>query len=436
MAMNIRGEDRGPGRQMSGTVLALVDAGSWGVALVGAMALRFDFVFDSWSEWTPLTAIGVAIGAQVIAGSLSGLYAGRWLNGSLDEGLALARAVILSCGLLLVVNNLVLDSRLVPTSVVLAAAPGAFCGAGAARFLERLMVLRRGRRAPTGAVPVLILGAGDGGHRVISSMHSDPEGRYTPVGLIDDDPAKRNLRVGGVPVLGTRERLDEIAASSGARLIVVAAPSISSEDLRDVSTRALAADLDLRIVPHVTELIDGQVGADDVRPLTEADLLGRHQIDTDIHAIAGYITGRRVLVTGAGGSIGSELCRQLHRFGPESLIMVDRDESALHSLQMALEGRALLESERLVVADIRDAERMKDVFLHHRPDVVFHAAALKHLPLLEMHPGEAAKTNVWARSMCSRRRRSPVSTGSSTSPPTKPLTPRAYSATRSGSPSS
>jgi FlaA1/EpsC-like NDP-sugar epimerase len=394
MAMNIRGEDRGPGRQMSGTVLALVDAGSWGVALLGAMALRFDFVFDSWSKWTPLTAIGVAIGAQVIAGSLSGLYAGRWLNGSLDEGLALARAVILSCGLLLVVNNLVLDSRLVPTSVVLAAAPGAFCGAGAARFLERLMVLRRGRQAPTGAIPVLILGAGDGGHRVISSMHSDPEGRYTPVGLIDDDPAKRNLRVGGVPVLGTRERLDEIAASSGARLIVVAAPSISSEDLRDVSKRALAADLDLRIVPHVTELIDGQVGADDVRPLTEADLLGRHQIDTDIHAIAGYITGRRVLVTGAGGSIGSELCRQLHRFGPESLIMVDRDESALHSLQMALEGRALLDSERLVVADIRDAERMKDVFLHHRPDVVFHTAALKHLPLLELHPGEAAKTNV------------------------------------------
>jgi FlaA1/EpsC-like NDP-sugar epimerase len=177
-------------------------------------------------------------------------------------------------------------------------------------------------------------------------------------------------------------------------LIVVAAPSISSEGLRDVSKRALAADLDLRIVPHVTELIDGQVGADDVRPLTEADLLGRHQIDTDIHAIAGYITGRRVLVTGAGGSIGSELCRQLHRFGPESLIMVDRDESALHSLQMALEGRALLESERLVVADIRDAERMKDVFLHHRPDVVFHTAALKHLPLLELHPGEAAKTNV------------------------------------------
>ena len=151
MAMNIRGEARDPGRQMPGTVLALVDAGSWGVALLGAMALRFDFVFDSWSEWTPLTAIGVAIGAQVIAGSLSGLYAGRWLNGSLDEGLALARAVILSCGLLLVVNNLVLDSRLVPTSVVLAAAPGAFCGAGAARFLERLMVLRRGRRAPTGA---------------------------------------------------------------------------------------------------------------------------------------------------------------------------------------------------------------------------------------------------------------------------------------------
>ncbi len=394
MANHMRGGERERLLKTPGMVLLVVDSAAWAVGVLAAMALRFDFEFTAWSVWAPATAIAITVGAQVVAGTLSGLYAGRWRRGSLDEGLALARAVLVSCAVMLIANDIVLDARVVPTSVVLAAAPAAFCGAGAARFLERLAVLRRGRRAPSGAAPVLIFGAGDGGSRVISSMQSDPEGRYAPVGLLDDDPSKRNLRVGGVPVLGTRERLGEIASAVGADMMIVAAPSISSESLRDLSTRALAADLDMRIVPPVTELIDGQVGADDVRPLTEADLLGRHQIDTDIGSIADYITGRRVLVTGAGGSIGSELCRQLHRFGPEALIMVDRDESALHSVQMAIEGRALLDSDRLVVADIRDAERLQEVFMYHRPDVVFHTAALKHLPLLEMHPAEAVKTNI------------------------------------------
>ena len=394
MAKLMRGGDGERRLQVPGMVLLGVDALAWSVGVLAAMALRFDFSFDTWAQWRPALAIAVAVVGQIIAGSLFGLYGGRWRRGSLDEGLALARAVLLTCVALFAVNNLVLDSRAVPVSVVLAAAPAAFCGAGSARFLERLLVLRRSRSAASDATRVLIFGAGDGGYRVISSMQSDPAGRYNPVGLIDDDPAKRNLRVGGVPVLGTRDRLPTIAAKTRAEMLVVAAPSISSDSLRDLSTRVLGSDLDMRIVPHVTELIDGQVGADDVRPLTEADLLGRHQIDTDIDAIADYVTGRRVLVTGAGGSIGSELCRQLHRFGPEQLIMLDRDESALHSVQMAIEGRALLDSETLVVADIRDGERVAEVFQQFRPHVVFHTAALKHLPLLELHPAEAVKTNV------------------------------------------
>jgi len=395
MANNNLGGGQGRRLRIPGMVLLVVDSSAWVVGVLAAMALRFDFTFDTWSEWNPAGAIGTAVSAMIVAGAFGGLYGGRWRRGSLDEGLALARAVALGGTVLFLVNNVLADAQAVPTSVVLASVPAAFCGAGAARFLERLLVLRRSRRSSSEAIPVLIFGAGDGGHRVITSMHDDAAGRWKPVGLIDDDPSKRNLRVRGVPVLGGRDQLEEIAADRKAEMLVVAAPSISSDRLRDLSTRALAADLDMRIVPHVTELIDGQVGADDVRPLTEADLLGRHQIDTDIDAIAGYITGKRVLVTGAGGSIGSELCRQLNRFGPEALIMLDRDESALHSLQMAIEGRALLDTDRLVVADIRDAQRMKDVFVHHRPDVVFHTAALKHLPLLELHPAEAVKTNVY-----------------------------------------
>jgi FlaA1/EpsC-like NDP-sugar epimerase len=126
-----------------------------------------------------------------------------------------------------------------------------------------------------------------------------------------------------------------------------------------------------------------------------ADLLGRHEIHTDVESIAGYLTGKRVLVTGAGGSIGSELCHQIYRYAPATLVMLDHDESALHGVQLSIEGRAMLDSPNLVLVDIRDTDRMKDVFAFHRPEVVFHAAALKHLPLLERHPEEAIKTNVW-----------------------------------------
>ena len=149
------------------------------------------------------------------------------------------------------------------------------------------------------------------------------------------------------------------------------------------------------MLPGVEELLGGEIKTSDVRPLEERDLLGRHEIDTDVDQIAGYLAGRRVLVTGAGGSIGSELCRQIQRVGPAELVMLDRDESALHAVQLSIEGRAMLDRRSLVVADIRDRERLREVFDEHKPEVVFHAAALKHLPLLEMYPDEAIKTNVF-----------------------------------------
>ena len=165
--------------------------------------------------------------------------------------------------------------------------------------------------------------------------------------------------------------------------------------MRELATLADEAGLRVMAVPAVADLFDANIGLSDIRPLTTADLLGRREIDTDIAGIADYLTGRRVLVTGAGGSIGSELCRQVHRFGPAALVMLDRDESGLHGVQLSIEGRAMLDTRNLVVADIRDDDRMAAVFAEHRPEVVFHAAALKHLPLCEMHPSEAVKTNVW-----------------------------------------
>jgi len=372
----------------------LSDAVAWAVAVAAAMTVRFDLGESVWDAWSPMSAVILAVVAQGAAGYASGIYNARWRRGSLEEGMALARTILMATIVLVVGNDLWPGERLVPVSVAIGAAPIAFCGAGAVRFIERFAAMRRSERTSEGAKPVLVFGAGDGGCQVIKSMHSDDLKRWNPVGIIDDDASKSHLRISGVSVLGNREKLGEIIAETGAEMIVVAAPSITSESLRDLSAKALNANVALRVVPPVTELLGGHVGADDVRPVTEADLLGRHQIDTDISAIAGYISGRRVLVTGAGGSIGSELCRQIHMFNPERLIMVDRDESALHAVQMAIEGRALLDTRNLVVADIRDADRMTEVFMEHRPDVVFHTAALKHLPLLELYPAEALKTNV------------------------------------------
>ena len=243
-------------------------------------------------------------------------------------------------------------------------------------------------------MPVLVFGAGEAGAQLVRSMLRNPNSHYRPVALLDDDPSKAKLRIQGVPVRGTRQDIVSVAADEGSTLVIAAVPSAPSSTIADLERIAVSAGLDLRVLPPTQELIDGVVSESDVREVTEADLLGRRTIDTDLDAIASYLTGARVLVTGAGGSIGSELCRQISRFGPAELVMLDRDESALHGVQMSIEGRALLDSRNLVVADIRDAERLSQVFAEHQPEVVFHAAALKHLPLLEMYALEGWKTNV------------------------------------------
>jgi FlaA1/EpsC-like NDP-sugar epimerase len=177
-------------------------------------------------------------------------------------------------------------------------------------------------------------------------------------------------------------------------VLLVATPSASGELIAQLSAEAKAADMTVKVLPGVAELLTSP-GLADIRDPTEADILGRHQISLDLASIAGYLSGRRVLVTGAGGSIGSELCRQISRFGPAELIMLDRDESALHEVQLSITRRALLDTPDVVLCDLRDDSSVVRVFQDRRPEVVFHAAALKHLPMLEQYPAEAVKANVW-----------------------------------------
>ena len=317
------------------------------------------------------------------------------MNGSFEEVAALARTVVVSTLVLCIIDLLVPGIRPAPLSSVIGAGIIAFVGMGGARYIARQLLEQRRRALALDREKAIIFGAGDGGERTIRAMLFDSDSPYVPVALLDDDPRKRNLTIRGVRVLGDRTHIASLAERFGAKALIMAVPTGDGALVRELSREARRAGLDVKVVPSVRELLGGEVRVGDLREPTEADLLGRHKVETDLQSVSDYIRGRTVVVTGAGGSIGSELCRQLSAFAPGRLVMIDRDESGLHGVQLSLEGRALLDSDSLVLADIRDRVRVARLFEEIRPDVVFHAAALKHLPLLQSHPSEALKSNVW-----------------------------------------
>jgi FlaA1/EpsC-like NDP-sugar epimerase len=286
---------------------------------------------------------------------------------------------------------LLIGSQRLPRSVPPLATACTATGAVALRSTWRL--LRQKRRRPSGGDRVLVLGAGDASYQIVGALLSEPNSSYEPVALLDDDPHKRNLRFHGLRVEGTIDDLGAVAARTRCTSALLAIPSADSELIRHVAATANRVGIKLLVLPRTVETF-GKVTLSDIRPVSAEDMLGRHPTDIDTRAVAHYVTGRRVLVTGAGGSIGSELCRQLQAFEPTALLMLDRDESGLHATQLSIDGRGLLDDPNLVLADIRDRERLFELFDRLRPDVVFHAAALKHLSLLESNPDEAWKTNV------------------------------------------
>jgi FlaA1/EpsC-like NDP-sugar epimerase len=371
--------------------MAGVDALLWGLAILSGLALRYEFDVPA-SAWGPaLAVLPVLATAQLVAGCTTGVYVGRYQLGSFEEVWGLVRTCGFTAGTLLLVD---LIWNVVPLSLVVFAPIATLVGAAAIRYAWRLTHDNR-RRPGDDAVATIVVGAGSAGTQAIRALLDSPDSPYLPVALLDDDPRKGNLVIKGVPVLGAVSAMGRVAAETGATALILAIPSADSALVRDIAKRAVDNHLKVRILPPVAELIGGTVGVSDIRPITPEDLLGRRAIDTDVDSIAGYLTGRRVLITGAGGSIGSELARQVHRFAPEQLVLLDRDESALHAVQLSIDGRGLLDTDDLVVADIRDRDRIEEVFERVRPEVVFHAAALKHLPLLQRAPGEALKTNIW-----------------------------------------
>jgi FlaA1/EpsC-like NDP-sugar epimerase len=247
---------------------------------------------------------------------------------------------------------------------------------------------RRGR-------PCVIVGAGEAGRAIARDLRRVQSFGITPVGFLDDRLAGRRRVAAGLPILGRSDDLATVARAHHVEAVVVAIPSLPSREIQRLASAAAAEGLAVRFLPSFGTALERPARLSDLRRLSMSGLLGRDERQVVGPATAAVVAGKRVLVTGAGGSIGSELCRQVRCFGAAQIVLLDHDESNLHRLKLELEGEALLDGDDIVIADIRDRSRIEQVFEERRPEVVFHAAAHKHLPLLEQHPCEGAKANVF-----------------------------------------
>lgn len=347
------------------------------------------------SHWWHRAALFVAVALVVhlAANNLAGLYGRIWRHAGIEE----ARNVVLACagalGALLLAYPVGHALRLtaVPVGVLPLGCALTTLGVGLLRFQSRLLGWQRGARRM--GTRVAVVGSRDAGAAVVREMLRSPAAGLSPVAVFDDDPRSHGLSLMGIPVVGAVDDLPLVAERLGIQLLLLAVPAPPRGLVERCLRAAEAAGVALKVVPGVREVVGRSNSSVSVRSAREPrieDLLGRKQVATDLAAVRQSLHGRRVLVTGAGGSIGSEICRQVAAFGPAQLLLVDRDETHLHDVAGMLPGEA-----EQVLLDVADRRAVEELFERTRPDVVFHAAANKHVPILERHAVEAATTNVF-----------------------------------------
>lgn len=370
----------------------VVDALSWLFASVAAAIISADLVLRA-AYIDVYVAVGF-VGAllQVVCGLMLGVYRGRHRPATFDDLRNLTESAVIVIGSF-TFGLLLVQPESTPKASAIAIGTLALVIMILTRAIVRSVRERTGTFTPA-AERVILFGAGEAGEQLARSVRRDQQSRYRAVAFLDDAPEKRNLRLENVPVAGNRESVADVAHRFDARTLIVSIANADAQLLGDLSKRCDGAGLHMLVVPSVPQLVSQQINVGDVRELDSSDLLGRAVVEADVASISDMLQGKRVLVTGAGGSIGSELARQIDHFGPAQLLLLDRDESGLHAVQLSMQGNSPVDSDSLILADIRDRDRMHEVFASYQPEVVFHAAALKHVPLLEVAPQEALKTNI------------------------------------------
>jgi FlaA1/EpsC-like NDP-sugar epimerase len=372
---------------------ALLVAGAWWLA----WSLRFDQVrpvyYDRYLEW-PIVLLVVAIKLPVFA--LSGFYNRWWRYVSTRDMWAALRGVVLaSIAVFLVFTLFDVHRVAVPRGVWFIDLLICMAFVAGSRLLARTIIERPlpGRIVSRGKEAVIV-GAGDAGQLVVKEMQRSPALGYSPIGLLDDDPRKRNLRLHGVRVLGTTADLEHVIRDRRPDEVLIAIPTAPGDLRARIFETARALDVPVKTLPSLSDLVSGDADlARQLRPIEVEDVLGREPVEVDFASIAEYLQDEVVLVTGAGGSIGSELCRQIARIGPAKLVLLDHAEPALFEIERELVRERGFRAAAAVVGDVRDSAKLGQVFDKYRPGVVFHAAAYKHVAMMEANPIEAVRNN-------------------------------------------
>ena len=356
-----------------------------------AFLIRFDGSIprNQMSVWAHSLVFLIVLRAVVF--EPFGLYKGLWRYVSIWDVRNIIGAVVVSSGIFVAVDRLGFGHAAYPRAIYVIDAlvlTMLLSGARLGRRLARELRQEQAKKA------VLVFGAGDAGEMIVRDMKNNPAYQYKPVGFVDDDRAKQGRSIHGVPVLGGRHDLQRILASTRPDEILIAIPTAPRKIIREIVHALEPHKVPIKTLPSLGDLLNGAVKASQIRDLSIEDLLARPPVGLDQGPVSRLIAGKRVLVTGAGGSIGSELCRQVLALSPAELVLLERYENGLYEIAGELgrrPGKVLLHP---VIADVGDANRLNDVFATYRPQIVFHAAAHKHVPMMELNPCEAVKNNV------------------------------------------
>lgn len=324
------------------------------------------------------------------------LYRRSWKLISIYEFQLLIKSSILSMGIILLTHILLFSFISLPLSLTELLLIWLFISHGVIsyRLLRWMYQESKGNKNINGK-ETLIVGAGNAGVLVLKELKKSIDSPLYPIAFIDDDPKMQNLHILGIPVVGTRENIGEMIVKYNIKVVIIAIPSALGSEVTQIVNKCKEYGVEIKIFPRVSDIINGRISLNTIRDVRVEDLLGRPPIQLDLLSISNYIKGKDVLISGAGGSIGSEICRQAANFNPQTIILLGHGENSIYLIEKEIKQKYPHLSIETVIADIQDRKRMEHVFSTYHPQVVFHAAAHKHVPLMEYNPTEAIKNNIF-----------------------------------------
>lgn len=401
------------------TVVTLIHLLQVAIANYAAFLVRFEFsipfnYLNQFIKYLPLLLV-----IRLIFYLQSGLYKNLWRYSSVNDLIQILKSATLGSVVFLLVVRYAFGDTHYPRSIYFLDLLILIMLSGGSRLFVR--VFREYLQPGSSGKRILLIGAGDAGQMIVREMKNNPKYQFVPIGFIDDDPYKKGLSIHGVPIFGPKTIIKEVIEKHKPEEILISLPSASHKTLNEIYGICKPLNITVKTLPGLNYILDGKVSVSQIRPLSLEDLLMRDVVKTDIDAVKRYIEGKSVLVTGAGGSIGSELSRQIFEYKPSNLILFDRYENGLFDIDMELQGK--VRSKQLgvsgsphssslptgqagfthslapviatVVGDMRDIDTLEYMFSKHKPQIVFHAAAHKHVPLMENNPFEAVKNNIF-----------------------------------------